>query len=230
MVNRPLRPNADDRMELVKRLWAFCGLAGLMLGSAAPPPLRSFEVAQRVEAQPRLVVSPDALREPAPAPAKPLEAEKAAVPKPKPAPSVEAAKKPPAAAEPSSRASDVKVVVSLPQQKAYVFKGGKLWATSRVSTGKRGHETPAGTFRILQKKVRHRSNRYANAPMPYMQRLTWSGVALHAGHVPGYRASHGCIRLPWSFARKLYGVTNFATEVTVTHARPKSAAAALRIG
>ena len=110
-----------------------------------------------------------------------------------------------------------------------MFKGGTLVDSAPVSTGKKGHETPAGIFPILQKKVHHRSNRYSNAPMPYMQRLTWTGIALHAGPLPGYRASHGCIRLPRAFAKKLYGLTSFSTRVTVTHARPKSAKAALAL-
>jgi hypothetical protein len=121
----------------------------------------------------------------------------------------------------------LRVVISIPQQRAYVFQDGALLATSRVSTGKPGHETPAGTFHILQKAVTHHSNKYSNAPMPYMQRLTSSGIALHAGHLPGYPASHGCIRLPWSFARKLYGLTGYGTSVTITRMRPKSSAAAL---
>jgi len=113
----------------------------------------------------------------------------------------------------------IRVVISLPQQKAFVFQGSELIASSRVSTGRRGHETPVGTFPIMQKKVRHFSNIYDNAPMPYMQRLTSGGVALHAGHVPGYRASHGCIRLPWSFAKKLFGMTRPGTPVVVTNDR-----------
>jgi lipoprotein-anchoring transpeptidase ErfK/SrfK len=117
-------------------------------------------------------------------------------------------------------------VISIPQQRAYVFEGSKLLTSSRVSTGRRGHETPVGTFRILEKKVKHRSNRYANAPMPYMQRLTHYGIALHAGHLPGYPASHGCIRLPWGFARKLYDLTDRGTVVTVTNRRQQIAAAA----
>jgi hypothetical protein len=117
----------------------------------------------------------------------------------------------------------VRVVISLPQQKAYVFRDGVLFGTSPVSTGRRGHETPVGTYRILQKKVDHHSNIYDNAPMPFMQRLTHSGIALHAGHLPGYPASHGCIRFPRSFAKKLYGITNFATTVTITRQRVKSA-------
>jgi len=123
----------------------------------------------------------------------------------------------------------VRVVVSIPQQKAYVFKDGELVDTSPVSTGKKGHATPTGTFPILQKKVRHRSSKYGNAPMPYMQRLTWSGIALHAGPLPGYPASHGCIRLPRSFAKKLYNLTDYGTRVTITRARPKSANDALKL-
>lgn len=123
----------------------------------------------------------------------------------------------------------VKIVISLSQQRAYVFRDEELVATAPVSTGKRGKETPVGTFRILQKKVHHRSNLYSNAPMPYMQRLTWSGIALHAGDLPGYPASHGCIRLPWSVAKRLYGLTDFTTEVTVTRSRPESAEQALKL-
>ncbi len=134
----------------------------------------------------------------------------------------------PAAKRPG-KPGGVRVVVSIPQQKAYVFEDGELLATSPVSTGKPGHATPVGTFRILQKKVHHKSNRYANAPMPYMQRLTNYGIALHAGKLPGYPASHGCIRLPWSFAKKLYGITDFGTKVTVTSRRPKSANEALTL-
>lgn len=107
------------------------------------------------------------------------------------------------------------IVVSIPSQKMFVFKDGEVWDTSSVSTGKRGHETPEGVFPILQKKVHHRSNLYDDAPMPYMQRLTWGGVALHAGRVPGYPASHGCIRLPRGFAKKLYGITRFNSTIVV---------------
>lgn len=103
------------------------------------------------------------------------------------------------------------IVISLPSQRLYAFQDGAEWDSTPVSTGKRGYGTPTGTFPILQKHVRHRSRTYNNASMPYMQRLTWGGVALHAGRVPGYPASHGCIRLPWEFARRLYGLTNPAT-------------------
>jgi len=105
----------------------------------------------------------------------------------------------------------VLIVVSIPTQKLFVFKDGIPWGSTSVSTGRAGHGTPAGVFPILQKHVRHRSNLYDNASMPYMQRLTWSGVALHAGHVTGHPASHGCIRMPWGFARNLYALTRPAS-------------------
>lgn len=105
----------------------------------------------------------------------------------------------------------------------YVFKDGKPWNTSSVSTGRRGHATPAGVFPILQKARRHRSNLYSNAPMPYMQRLTWSGIAIHAGRLPGYPASHGCIRLPHAFAQSLFKLTNaHKTTVVITNGSIKS--------
>ena len=130
---------------------------------------------------------------------------------------------------PPSPGSAIRILVSIPQQKAWVFASGTLVATAPVSTGRRGHETPTGNFRILQKAVHHRSNIYSNAPMPFMQRLTNSGVALHAGHLPGYPASHGCIRLPWGFAKRLYGLTDGGTRVTVTRMRPRSAKEAARL-
>ena len=114
--------------------------------------------------------------------------------------------------------SGVLIVISKPTQQMFVFKDGVPWASSPVSTGKRGHGTPAGVFPILQKRVHHRSNLYSNAPMPYMQRLTWGGIAIHAGRLPGYPASHGCIRLPYSFAKSLFSLTKAdATTVVVTN-------------
>ncbi len=118
----------------------------------------------------------------------------------------------------------VLIVVSIPSQKAFVFKDGEVWDSSPVSTGKRGNETPAGVFPILQKKVMHRSNLYDDAPMPYMQRLTWDGVALHAGRVPGYPASHGCVRLPKAFAKKLYGITRFHNSIVIVADEPLASA------
>ena len=108
------------------------------------------------------------------------------------------------------------MIVSLPEQLAYVYRNGVLIGASTVSTGKKGHETPTGVFTILQKNEDHYSNVYDDAPMPYMQRLTWSGVALHAGRLPGYPASHGCVRMPYEFAQKLYGETKTGLTVVVS--------------
>jgi hypothetical protein len=110
----------------------------------------------------------------------------------------------------------VSVVIDLGAQRALVFRNGVLIAASTISTGSKGRETPTGLFTILQKKIVHRSRTYDDAPMPYMQRLTWKGVSMHAGHLPGYPASHGCIRLPKAFAKLLYGLTSLGTPVTVT--------------
>ena len=121
----------------------------------------------------------------------------------------------------------VEVVVSIPLQTAYVFRSGTLIGVSTVSTGKPGHDTPTGTFSILQKKKDHRSNLYDDAPMPFMQRLTWDGIALHAGAIPGYPASHGCVRLPKVFARKLYDATRLGASVHIIDEAPSSAAGAL---
>ncbi|GAB5347594.1 L,D-transpeptidase family protein [Alteriqipengyuania sp. 357] len=111
--------------------------------------------------------------------------------------------------------SGVLIVISKPSQQMYVFQDGELWDSSPVSTGKRGKETPAGLFPILQKRVHHRSNIYSNAPMPHMQRLTWGGIAIHAGRLPGYPASHGCIRLPKDVARALFSLTRPQTTAVV---------------
>ena len=108
------------------------------------------------------------------------------------------------------------LIVDLSDQKAYVMKSGILVGVSTISSGKPGHDTPTGTFEILEKRVEHYSNLYDDAPMPYMQRLTWDGIALHAGSLPGYPASHGCIRLPMEFAQELFAETKIGTTVTVT--------------
>ncbi|MFL0417164.1 L,D-transpeptidase family protein [uncultured Sphingomonas sp.] len=113
-------------------------------------------------------------------------------------------------------AGPVSLLISIPDQKAYVYRGDTLVAVSTVSTGKEGKETPVGVFTILQKKQMHHSNLYDNAPMPYMQRLTWDGVAIHAGKNPGFPASHGCIRVPTSFAKKLFAATEMGATVEVT--------------
>lgn len=113
-------------------------------------------------------------------------------------------------------AEPVTVVVSLPQQRAYVYRGTALVAATAVSTGRDDKATPVGVYPILQKAEVHRSNLYANAPMPYMQRLTWDGIALHAGKNPGFPDSHGCVRLPTAFAKKLFEVTALGSTVVVT--------------
>lgn len=122
----------------------------------------------------------------------------------------------------------VAIVVSLPLQRAYVFRGGVLIGVSTVSSGQPGYDTPVGAFTILEKAVEHRSNLY-DAPMPYMQRLTWDGVALHAGQVAPQPASHGCVRLPAAFARRLYAVTELGAAVVVTDQAPATAEEALAI-
>ena len=108
------------------------------------------------------------------------------------------------------------IVVSLSKQRLSVFDSKGLVATSPVSSGARGHATPTGIFSVLEKNRTHFSNLYYNAPMPNMQRLTWSGIAMHAGALPGYPASHGCIRLPYSFSRQLFSMTNVGTRVIVS--------------
>jgi hypothetical protein len=115
-----------------------------------------------------------------------------------------------------SPSGPVLLIVNLDTQRAALFRNGVPIAASTLSTGRPGYETPTGVFTILQKHVEHYSSKYDNAPMPYMQRLTWLGVALHAGQLPGYPASHGCIRLPKEFARLLYGVTRLGMTVVVT--------------
>src|SRR5215469_16557265 len=115
-----------------------------------------------------------------------------------------------------SPAGPVVILVSLPEQRMYVYRNGVRIGQSTVSTGTKGHATPTGMFTILQKKVRHESNIYKGARMPHMQRLTWTGIAMHAGHLPGYPASHGCVRLPVDFAEKLYSITRNGTSVIIT--------------
>lgn len=117
------------------------------------------------------------------------------------------------AAAPKSGASEL--VVSLGRQRAWLYRGGELAAVTTISSGKPGKDSPVGRFPILEKKRFHRSNRYSAAPMPFMQRLNWYGVALHGGEIPPFPASHGCIRLPMAFAERLYSVTAVGTPVWV---------------
>ncbi len=113
------------------------------------------------------------------------------------------------------RSGPLFAVISLADQRISIYGSEGLAARARVSTGMRGHPTPTGVFSIVQKQRWHRSNIYSGAPMPLMQRITWSGIALHAGYVPGYPASHGCIRLPPSFAERLFHATNIGQRVIV---------------
>ncbi len=112
----------------------------------------------------------------------------------------------------------LQVVVSLDEQRVDVYRGTERIRTAPVSSGRSGNSTPTGIFSILEKRRRHFSNLYDNAPMPYMQRLTWSGIALHQGKLPGYPASHGCVRLPREFAKDLFAMTGHGVHVVITRA------------
>ncbi|MGY4624886.1 L,D-transpeptidase [Bradyrhizobium sp. USDA 4486] len=107
------------------------------------------------------------------------------------------------------------IVVSIDRQKVTIYDSNGVFAESPVSTGMKGHSTPMGVFSVIQKHKFHHSNIYSGAPMPYMQRITWSGVAMHAGVLPGYPASHGCIRMPMAFAVKMWNWTKMGARVIV---------------
>jgi len=107
------------------------------------------------------------------------------------------------------------IAISIAKQHLRIYDQDGLFAESPVSTGMRGHPTPMGVFSVIQKSKYHRSNIYSGAPMPYMQRITWSGVAMHAGVLPGYPASHGCIRMPMAFAVKLWGWSKLGARVII---------------
>ena len=108
------------------------------------------------------------------------------------------------------------IAISINQQKVRVYDANGFFAESPVSTGTKSHPTPMGVFSIIQKHKMHHSNIYSGAPMPFMQRITWSGVAMHAGALPGYPASHGCIRMPMAFAAKMWNWTKMGARVIVT--------------
>jgi hypothetical protein len=111
----------------------------------------------------------------------------------------------------------LQIIISMADQRVSLFDNGALIARSSVSTGTQGHPTPLGVFSVISKQRWHRSNIYSAAPMPYMQRITWSGIALHAGVVPGHPASHGCIRLKNDFAIRLWHLTKRGTRVIIAH-------------
>src|SRR6266567_1076476 len=114
------------------------------------------------------------------------------------------------------------IIASITEQVAYVYRNGIRIARSSVSTGRPGHPTPTGVFTILEKEVHHTSSIYKGAEMPYMERVTWGGIALHAGDLPGYPDSHGCVRLPLEFSKLLFGVTMKGATVIIadTHSAP----------
>jgi len=116
----------------------------------------------------------------------------------------------------------VVILVSIPAQRLYVYRDGVLVGATTVSTGRQGHETPTGVFTILQKDKDHNSSIYNNASMPFTERLTWSGVALHAGSLPGYPTSHGCVHMPLAFSKDLFGITRIGTPVIIadSHSGP----------
>ena len=109
----------------------------------------------------------------------------------------------------------IMAIVSLRSQRITVYDANGEFLQAPVSSGQKGRETPAGVFSVLQKEADHYSNLYDDAWMPHMQRLTWSGIALHGGPLPGYPASHGCVRLPFAFARSLFGATRLGMRVIV---------------
>jgi hypothetical protein len=114
------------------------------------------------------------------------------------------------------------IVASVTEQVVYVYRNGIRIARSSVSTGRPGHSTPTGVFTILEKEVHHTSSIYKGAEMPYMERVTWGGIALHAGDLPGYPDSHGCVRLPLEFSKLLFGVTMKGATVIIAddHSAP----------
>jgi lipoprotein-anchoring transpeptidase ErfK/SrfK len=112
-------------------------------------------------------------------------------------------------------AGQERVVISLSDQLAYLYRGDTLMAVSTVSSGRDDKPTPTGIFSVLDKRPMYRSKKYDNAPMPWMQRIDQYGVALHAGYNPGVPASHGCVRLPSAFAKKLYSVTDLGTPIYI---------------
>jgi len=119
-----------------------------------------------------------------------------------------------------SPAGPVVILVSLDAQKLYVYRNGVEIGRCTISSGRPGLRTPSGVFTILEKNVVHHSSVYDGASMPFMERLTWGGVAIHAGNLPGYPESHGCVHIPLDFAKQLYSVTSNGTTVIVTKQKP----------
>jgi lipoprotein-anchoring transpeptidase ErfK/SrfK len=198
------------KFRLLTGLFSIMALPSMALAQNAPPPI---EAAPPVVVDPPVVVPPPVtppVQVPTPPPVKPP------VTPPKKKGPVDGMKPGQFVWEKRAyEATNLRIIAVLDIQRIYVFDGDTLVAFSTMSTGTKSHPTPAGVFNILQKNIDHKSNLYSNAPMPYMQRLTWDGIALHAGHNPGYPASHGCIRLPLAFAKALYQVTKMDQPVVV---------------
>src|SRR5437016_10655562 len=112
------------------------------------------------------------------------------------------------------------ILISIPEQTMHVYRNGILIGRSSVSTGSKSHDTPGGVFTILEKQQSYRSKKYDNAPMPNMQRLTWTGIAMHSGQLPGYAASHGCVRLPYDFSQLLFSTTSRGGTVVIGDSKP----------
>lgn len=117
----------------------------------------------------------------------------------------------------ASTTGEISIIVDLPKQALHVYRGATRIGSSTISSGGRGRPSPPGVYTILEKQIFHRSNLYQNAPMPFMQRLGWDGFAIHAGVLPGYPASHGCVRLPHTFAELLYQQTKCGLSVIVAN-------------
>src|SRR6476646_2094900 len=122
------------------------------------------------------------------------------------------------------------IMVNLHAQRASVYRDGARIGATTISSGRRKYRTPTGVFRILEKYTMHRSKKYKNAPMPFTQRFTRDGVALHGGGVPGYPSSHGCVHLPRSFARALFREVSLGTQVVMTYGSPSRGDGQPRVG
>ena len=120
----------------------------------------------------------------------------------------------------------IDIVISLARQRLYVYRNGVPIGRSTISSGSKGRGTPPGVYMILEKNLTHHSNKYHEASMPYMERLTWGGLAIHAGNLPGYPESHGCVHVPLDFAKELYGVSEIGDAVLIANGETKPAATA----
>ena len=119
-------------------------------------------------------------------------------------------------AAPRMAGEPIMAIVSIKSQQVTFYDADGWILRAPVSTGIKGRETPAGVFAVVDKEVDHRSNMYDDAWMPHMQRITWNGIALHGGPLPGYAASHGCVRMPFGFAEKLFDKTRIGMRIIIS--------------